>query len=80
MTNKQAEANAKKELNILLQYIKDDAHIKIKRALNSGAISENSDFMQKNSLLAITVLEDSAEQFRIKSSYRKEADNIIKFI
>jgi len=80
MTNKQIESNAKKELNIFLQYIKDDAHIKIKRAINSGCISENSDFTKKNSLLALTVLEDAAQEFKIKSNYRKEADNITKFI
>jgi hypothetical protein len=70
LTKKQAEANAKKEINIFLKFIKEDAHGKIKKALNSGAISENSDFMEKNSLLALTVLEVASEPFKIKSDYR----------
>lgn len=80
LTKKQAEANAKKELNTFLKMIKEISHKKIQKALNSGCISENSDFMQKNCLLALTILEDAAQQFKIKSDYRPEADNIQRFI
>lgn len=80
LTKKQAAANAKKELSILLKHIKEDAFNKIEKALKSGCISEDSDFMQQNCLLALTVLEDAAYRFRIKSDYRPEADNIQKFI
>lgn len=80
LTKKQAEANAKKEINRLLSYIKEDAFKKITKALNSGAIDENSEFMQDNSLLALAILEDATESYKIKSSYREEAENIQKFI
>lgn len=79
-TKKQIEAHTKKELKTLLSFIEENAIKKIQKALNSGCISENSDFMQKNCLLALTVLEDAAYQFRIKSDYRPEAENIQKFI
>lgn len=80
LTKKQIEAHTKKELNTFLKLIKENATNKIQKALNSGCISENSDFMQKNCLLALTVLEDAAQQFKIKSDYRPEADNIQKFL
>jgi len=80
LTKKQAESNAKKELKTLLIFIKENAEKKITKALNSGAISEDSDFMQQNCLLALTVLEDATQQFKIKSDYRPEAENIQRFI
>jgi hypothetical protein len=80
LTKKQAEANAKKKINRLLSNIKEDAFKKITKALNSGAIDENSDFMQDNCLLALTILEDATADYKIKSSYREEAENIQKFI
>ena len=38
LTKKQAEANAKKEINRFLSLIKEDAHKKLNKALNSGCI------------------------------------------
>jgi len=36
--------------------------------------------MQDNSLLALAILEDATESYKIKSTYREEAENIQKFI
>ena len=81
LTKKQAELNAKKELNCLIKVIKEQSYKNIKKALNSGGIDEKSEFMEANCLLALTILEDSCKGYRVKSGlYRQEAENIQKFI
>lgn len=81
LTRKQAEANAKKELNKLLSVIKENSYKSIKKALNSGGISEQSEFMEANCLLALTILEDSCAGFKVKSgAYKQESENIQKFL
>jgi hypothetical protein len=81
LTQKQAEANAKKEINRLLSVIKENALKKVTKALKSGCIEEESEFLEANCLLALTVLEDEFCDYKVRSgSYRKEAEHIQLFI
>lgn len=70
-----------KRINAIILEIKKDAKDKILKALNSGAISEDSDFLKDNMLLASILIEDSSNNYKIKSKeYREEAENIKRFI
>jgi len=81
LTQKQAEANAKKEINRLLSVIKENALKKVTKALKIGCIDKDSEFLQANCLLALTVLEDEFCDYKVKSgAYRKEAEHIQIFI
>lgn len=80
-TNKQIQKHAEKETKILLKEIQRRCFIKIEKALKSGAISEDSEFLQKNSLLSVLVIEDVCQDYKIRyEAYKKEGDNIKKFI
>ena len=77
-TNKnKVEKFTKKEINRLLKVINEIANHNINKALNSGLISEESDFLKENSLLALLCIEEAANKYKIKSDkYKKEAKNI----
>lgn len=75
------EKHTKKAIKELLKMIEEKASANIKKALNSGAISEKSEFLKVNHLLAMCLIEDATEGYKIKTpEYRKEAENIKKFI
>ena len=77
-TNKnKVEKFTKKEINRLLKDLKEIANHNINKALNSGLISEESDFLKENSLLALLCIEEAAKNYKLKSDkYKKEAENI----
>ena len=77
-TNKnKVEKFTKKEINRLLKDLKEIANHNINKALNSGLISEESDFLKENSLLALLCIEEATNKYKIKSDkYKKEAENI----
>ena len=80
---KQIVANTKKQIKALTKQLEQDAIAKIDKALNSGALSEHSDFLKLdgNQLLARCILENEFENYRINySDYKKEADNVKFFI
>jgi hypothetical protein len=80
-TKKTALRYSKVRVKQMLKDIEENAFKKLERALNSGAIGSDSEFLKHNSLLALTILEDVCSEYKIKTSeYKKEADNIRKFI
>lgn len=78
---KQLIKNTKSEIKTLLKQVEENAIGKINKALNSGALSENSDFLKLNALLARTLIESEIENCKISSpDYIKEAKNLKLFI
>lgn len=73
--------NTKQLIKEMVKSIEAEAVNKVDKALKSGAISDDSDFLKDNSLLALTVLEDVFREYKIRTKdYRREADNIQNFI
>lgn len=70
-------AHHKKEVRRLCKIISELAESKVEKALRSGMIADDSQFLNKTSLLAMCLIEDAAKDFVIRSSdFRKEASNI----
>ncbi len=73
--------NTKNEIKQLLKQVEENAIAKIDKALNSGALSEESDFLKLNALLARTLIESEIENCKIHSpDYVKEKKNLLQFI
>ena len=80
-TQKQIEENTKKRIKSILKVIEADAIGKIRKALNSGALANDSEFFDDNGLLANSILETVFEQYKIKSpEYKKESQNLQLFL
>jgi len=80
-TKKTIEKYTKKRIVELCKFIEENATSKVHKAINSGAIAENSEFLKDNHLLAMALIEDSAKMYKIKTpEYKKESENIKKFI
>ena len=80
-TQKQIKSNTKKEIKRILKMIEDKANYNLDKAINCGALAEDSEFLDANSLLAMALIEDATKDFTIKTpEYRKEADNLKMFI
>ena len=80
---KKIVANTKKQIKVLTKQLEQDAIAKIDKALNSGALSEDSDFLKLdgNQLLARCILENEFENYRINyADYKKEANNVKLFL
>ena len=81
MDKKQVLVNTVEEIDIMLAQMREDCIASAKTALNSGSIADNSEFLDRNALLARLVLEHCSHRHKILSvDYRKEADNIRKFL
>ena len=75
------KTQTKKRIKELLKMIEEKAISNIDKSLNCGAIAENSEFREENHLLAMALIEDAQFMYRIKTKeYRKEAENLFKFI
>ena len=80
-TRKTAFMNTKKQIKLITKKIEQDALAKINRAITCGAISDESEFLSSNELLARALIEEVAEDYKIKTKeFRKEADNLKKFL
>lgn len=80
-TKKTIERYTKARIKELLKMIETRASENIKRALNSGALSEESEFLKDNHLLAMSLIEEAATMYRIKTpEYKKESENLKIFI
>ncbi len=78
---KTAYQNTKKQIRLTCKEIQEKSLDKINKALSCGALDENSDFLEPNSLLARTIIEDVVSEYELKfPPYRKEADNLKKFL
>lgn len=78
---KQIVANTKKHIKELTKQLEQDAIAKIDKALNSGALSEESDFLKDNNLLARCILENEFTNYRISfKDYKKESENLQLFL
>jgi len=81
MTNEEIIKSTETHIDELCETLKIKAKEKIRPALMSGAISEDSDFRKSNFLLAMTLVEDVAKEYTVReSSYRRECINIQKCI
>lgn len=81
MEKKQVLTNTVKEIDKMLARTREDAIASAKTALDSGCIADNSEFLDSNALLARAVLEHCSYRHKILSvNYRKEADNIRRFL
>lgn len=81
MKHKTTARYTKQRIKEMLKDIQATAFVKVYKALDSGSIADDSEFLQDNSLLALTVLENATKDYKIKTKdYRKEADNIQRFI
>jgi hypothetical protein len=73
--------NTKKQIRLISREIELKAISKINKAITCGALSEDSDFLDENTLLARTILEDVMLDHTIKfKGYRDEADNLMMMI
>ena len=75
--------SSKKKVKELLKRIEETAIKNLEKALNSGSISEESEFLHDNYLLPSTVILDSIQVNNIElrdKVYKKESDNIRLFL
>jgi len=80
-TKKTIVKYTKKRIKEVLKMIEEKAINDIEKSLNSGVISENSDFLKDNHLLAMALIKNASEQYQIKTKeYKKEESNLMKFI
>jgi len=80
-TKKTIVKYTKKRIKEILKMIEEKAIKDIEKSLNSGAISENSDFLKDNHLLAMVLIKNASEQYKIKTKeYKKEESNLLNFI
>jgi hypothetical protein len=80
-TRKTIERYTKKRIKELLKMIEEKANENILSALSSGAIADNSEFLEDNHLLAMCLIEDAAQMYKIRTpEYKKESQNIKLFI
>ena len=80
---KQFLLSSKKKVKELLKRIEIKAIENLEKALNSGSISDESDFLKDNYLLPSTVILDSIQVNSIElkdKNYKKESDNIRLFL
>lgn len=71
----------KKRIKEMLKGLEEVAIKDIERALDSGAIAEDSDFLKDNALLASCLIENKMHVITIKyPDYVKESENIKLFI
>jgi hypothetical protein len=70
-----------KQIQELTKQLEENAIDKIDRALNSGALSEESDFLKQNTLLARVLLNNECKGLTLQHpAYRKEADNLTIYL
>ena len=80
-TKKQIKVSAIKEIKTIIKEIQEKAINNIDRALNCGAIAEDSEFLDDNSLLPRCLIEDAATNYVIRlDCYKKESKNIQLFL
>lgn len=79
---KQIKAHTIKMIKELTKQLEENAIDKIDKALNSGALSEDSEFLKMdNSLLARAILDHEAINIKLQyPAYKKEANNLQLFL
>lgn len=81
MSDKEVIESTEFHIDELCETLKIEAKKKIRSALNSGAISEDSHFRDRNFLLAMCLVEDVSINYTIRTNeYKKESLNIQKMI
>lgn len=83
LTKKQKSAfqYTKKRIKLLTKQLEQEALGKLNTAITCGALSEDSDFLKDNSLLARTLVGDAyAHHAIVMPEYRNEANNLRKFL
>ena len=76
-----AKRHTKSEIRRILKEIEKDAIDKLDKALTCGALSEESEFMNPNQLLAAAMIEIVSVEYQLRSAnYRKELANLNCFI
>ncbi len=75
------KANAIQMITELTKQLQENAIDKIDKALNCGALDEDSEFLKFNSLLARAILENEAKNLSLQyPPYKKEAKNLQLFL
>ena len=79
---KEIKAHTSKMIKELTKQLQENAIDKIDKALSSGALSEDSEFLQMdNSLLARAILDHEANNIKLQfPAYKKESDNLQLFL
>lgn len=70
---------SKLRVSKLLNDIEEKVNENILKAINSGAISNSSEFLDDNNLLPMAFLEEEFKDYKIQTlEYREEAKSIIQ--
>ncbi len=81
-SREEIKAHTIKMIKELTKQLEENAIDKIDRALNCGALPDESEFLQlDNSLLARAILHHESDNLNLKyPSYKKEAQNLQQFL